>query len=72
MKVKFLFLIALLLPISLLSYEISFNKKFSKSVAPDILVASVNISIENESEGFIASHIEKFTKYLDYFHKVYY
>lgn len=65
MKVKFLFLIALLLPISLLSYEISFNKKFSKSVAPDILVASVNISIENESEGFIASHIEKFTKYID-------
>ncbi|MGB1226279.1 MAG: SIMPL domain-containing protein [Poseidonibacter sp.] len=64
MKTKFIFLIALLLPISLLSYEISFNKKFIKSVAPDVLSTNVNISIDNESEKFISTHIEKFNKYI--------
>ena len=64
MKTKFIFLIALLFPISLLSYEISFNKKFIKSVAPDVLSTNVNISIDNESEKFISTHIEKFNKYI--------
>jgi len=64
MKVKFLFLIALLLPISLFSYEISFNKKFSKSVTPDLLSTHVNIAIENESEKFINNNIEIFNDYI--------
>ena len=66
MRVKFLFifLMALLLPFSLFSYEITFNKKFTKLVAPDVLSTYVNINIENESEEFINKHIEKFNKYI--------
>ena len=64
MKVKVLFLIALLLPISVFSYEISFNKRFTKLVTPDVLSTYVNINIENESEDFINKHIEKFNKYI--------
>lgn len=64
MKIKFLFLIALLLPISVFSYEISFNKKFSKFVTPDVLSTYVNISIDNDSEKFINEHLEKFNKYI--------
>jgi len=64
MKAKIILLIALLLPVCVFSYEISFNKKFSKSVAPDVLSTNINISIENESEKFISTHIEKFNKYI--------
>lgn len=66
MKVKFFlpFFMALLLPISLFSYEVSFNKKFIKLVTPDLLTTYINISIENESEKFINNHIEEFNKYI--------
>ena len=66
MKVKFFlpFLMALLLPISLFSYEVSFSKKFTKLVSPDLLTTYVNISIENDSEKFINVNIEKFNDYI--------
>lgn len=68
MRVKSLlvvtFLIALLLPSSLFSYEISFNKKFTKSVTPDFLSTNINVTIENKSEKFINKHIEKFNEYI--------
>tara|TARA_B100001063_G_scaffold136446_1_gene127584 strand:+ start:965 stop:1606 length:642 start_codon:yes stop_codon:yes gene_type:complete len=49
---------------SLFSYEISFNKKFSKLVAPDLLTTYVNVSIENDSEKFINENIEKYNDYI--------
>jgi predicted secreted protein len=55
---------ALLLPSSLFSYEVSFNKKFTKSVTPDLLSTHINVIIENESEKFINNHIEKFNEYI--------
>ena len=66
MKLRILstFLIALLLPMSLFSYEISFNKKFIKLVTPDLLSTYVNISIENDSEKIINNNIEKFNDYI--------
>lgn len=64
MKVRILFLIALLVPISLFSYEVSFTKKFTKLVTPDLLTTYVNVSIENDSEEFINKHIEKFNEYI--------
>lgn len=66
MKLRILstFLIALLLPMSLFSYEVSFNKKFIKLVTPDLLSTYVNISIENDSEKIINNNIEKFNDYI--------
>lgn len=64
MRVKFLFLITLLLPISLFSYEINFHKRFTKLVTPDLLSTFVNFKVENESEEFINKHIEKFNNYI--------
>ena len=46
MKNKFLKLALFLLPISALSYEINFNKTFSKVVNPDLLTTQINISVE--------------------------
>jgi len=68
LKVKILFtftlVVSLLLPSSLFSYEVSFNKKFTKLVTPDLLTTHINITIENESEKFINKHIEKFNEYI--------
>ena len=64
LRILFTFLMALLLPMSLFSYEISFNKKFTKLVSPDLLITYVNISIENDSEKFINKNIEKFNDYI--------
>ena len=49
---------------SLLSYEISFSKKFSKSVTPDLLSTHVSISIEDKSEELINKNIETFNEYI--------
>ncbi len=46
------------------SYELSFNKKFEKSVYPDILQTYVKISIESEDEEYINKNIEKFNKFI--------
>ena len=64
MKKSILFIIMMLLPFSLFSYELSFNKKFSTSVNPDLLTTFVNIKIEDEKESFINEHIEEFNIYI--------
>ncbi len=63
-RILFTFLLALLLPMSLFSYELSFNKKFTKLVTPDLLTTHINISIENDSENFINKNIAKFNDYI--------
>lgn len=63
-KTLSLFLLALLLPMSLFSYEISFSKKFSKSVTPDLLSTHISIQVEDKSEQFINKYIEIFNKYI--------
>ena len=44
MKNEVLNIAFILLPIGALSYEINFNKTFSKVVTPDLLTAQTNIS----------------------------
>lgn len=63
---KKIILIALiaLLPSALFSYEISFNKKFSKTVTPDLLTTHVNVNVEDKDELFINEKIEVFNKYI--------
>ena len=62
MKIK-LFM-GLLLPILAFSYEIEFNKSFSKVVNPDLLTTNVNISVEKKDEVRVNSEIEKFNDFI--------
>ena len=62
MKIK-LFM-GLLLPILAFSYEIEFNKSFSKVVNPDLLSTNVNISVEKKDEVRVNSEIEKFNDFI--------
>jgi predicted secreted protein len=64
MKNKFLKLALFLLPISALSYEINFNKTFSKVVNPDLLTTQINISVEKKDESKVNSEIEKFNDFI--------
>ncbi|MCT7446517.1 SIMPL domain-containing protein [Aliarcobacter skirrowii] len=54
----------LLLPIFALSYELNFNNSFSKSLNPDILSSTVNISVTKENENSANKEIEKFNDFL--------
>lgn len=54
----------LLLPIFALSYELNFNNSFSKSLKPDILSSTVNISVTKENENSANKEIEKFNDFL--------
>lgn len=47
---KKLLAVAILLPILSFSYEINFNKSFSKVVNPDLLTTNINISVEKKDE----------------------
>lgn len=53
-----------LLPSALFSYEVSFNKKFTTTVTPDLLSTYISISIENMNEEYINENIEKFNNYI--------
>lgn len=64
MRKFILVLFALFLPTFLLSYDVSFNKKFSKSITPDLLTTYVNVTVENKDEFFINKEIEKFNSYI--------
>lgn len=64
MKRIILWLAIAFLPLSLFSYEISFNKNFSKTVTPDLLTTYVTINVENKDEKFINKKIEDFNKYI--------
>lgn len=54
----------LLLPIFGFSYELDFNKSFSKIVNPDLLSTNVAISVEKKEESKINSEIEKFNNFI--------
>lgn len=61
---KLLLKAALLLPVLGFSYELNFNKSFSKNVNADILVTNVNIMVEKKDEKSVNSEIEKFNDFL--------
>ena len=63
---KRLFIPLLLIPILGFSYEVNFNKSFSKIVNPDLLTTNISISVEKKDESKINSEIEKFN---DFFKK---
>lgn len=60
---KFIILVALL-PLALFSYEISFNKKFSQTVTPDLLTTYISINIDDDDENFINEKIDIFNNFI--------
>ena len=61
---KKLLLTSLLLPILLFSYELDFNKSFSKVVNPDLLNTYININVEKKDESKVNIEIEKFNDFM--------
>ena len=57
-------ILALLLPILSFSYELDFNKSFSKVVNPDLLATNVDINIEKKDETKVNVEIEKFNDFI--------
>ena len=55
---------AIFLPILAFSYEINFNKSFSKVVNPDLLTTNINISVEKKDEKSVNIEVEKFNNFL--------
>ena len=54
---KKLLAVAILLPILSFSYEINFNKSFSKVVNPDLLTTNINISVEKKDDHAFGNKI---------------
>ena len=54
----------LILPILSFSYEINFNKSFSKVVNPDLLTTQINIIVEKKDELKVNNEIEKFNDFI--------
>lgn len=52
--------LALILPILGFSYELNFNKSFSKVVNPDLLTTTIIVSVEKKDENKVNAEIEKF------------
>ena len=57
-------LLILLFSIFAFSYEINFNKSFSKVVNPDLLTTQINISVEKKDELKVNNEIEKFNDFI--------
>ncbi|AXH13678.1 SIMPL domain-containing protein [Malaciobacter mytili] len=57
-------LLLTVLPLSLFSYEINFNKTFDKKLQPDILSSNIKIRIESDNESLISTKLEKFNEYI--------
>jgi predicted secreted protein len=60
MKRSFIIITLCLLPILSFSYELNFNKSFSKVVNPDLLTTNITISVEKKDENKVNVEIEKF------------
>lgn len=60
----------LLLPVLMFSYEINFNKTFSKDVMPDILSANISVSIEDDEERVVIKRLKVFNKEIKAYKKV--
>ena len=63
MKKRF-FIAVLLLPILGFSYELNFNKSFTKVVNPDLLNTYININVEKKDESKVNIEIEKFNDFM--------
>ena len=57
-------LLILLFSIFAFSYEINFNKSFSKVVNPDLLNTYININVEKKDESKVNIEIEKFNDFM--------
>ena len=66
MKILSLFI----LPLSLFSYEISFSKKFTTELKPDVLSSNFRVQIEGDSERKVSSRLEVFNKVIKEFDKI--
>uniref|UniRef100_UPI0040470EDD SIMPL domain-containing protein n=1 Tax=Aliarcobacter sp. TaxID=2321116 RepID=UPI0040470EDD len=64
MKKKLLIFSLFLLPIFSFSYEINFNKTFSKVVNPDLLSTQIHISVEKKDENRVNIELEKFNDFI--------
>lgn len=64
MKKNFIIMALSLLPVLSFSYELNFNKSFSKVVNPDLLTTNITISVEKKDENKVNSEIEKFNDFL--------
>ena len=53
-----------ILPIMSFSYELNFNKSFTKVVNPDLLTTSIDVSIEKKDENAVNIEIEKFNNFI--------
>ena len=53
-----------ILPIMSFSYELNFNKGFSKVVNPDLLTTSIDVSIQKKDENAVNIEIEKFNNFI--------
>ena len=56
------YLLLFILPIYLFSFELNFNKKFTKSLTEDTLTTYFSIVVENESEKKINKILNKFNQ----------
>ena len=63
MKKRF-FITALLLPVLGFSYELNFNKSFTKVVNPDLLTTNITINVEKKDENKVNIEIEKFNDFM--------
>ncbi|RXK01737.1 hypothetical protein CRV02_07600 [Arcobacter sp. CECT 8989] len=64
------FLTLLILPVFLFSFEVNFNKKFSKSLAEDTLTTYFSVVVEGDSEKEINKTLKKFNKKIKKYNKI--
>ncbi|NVJ53047.1 MAG: SIMPL domain-containing protein [Campylobacteraceae bacterium] len=64
------FLALLILPIYLFSFEVNFNKKFSKSLTEDTLTTYFSVVVEGDSEKEINKTLKKFNKKIKTYNKI--
>lgn len=54
----------LVFPVALFSFEVNFNKEFTKELMPDILSSDLTIRIESDNEGKISKRLTKFNEFI--------
>ncbi|RXJ91670.1 hypothetical protein CRV01_00840 [Arcobacter sp. CECT 8983] len=64
------FLALLILPIYLFSFEVNFNKKFSKSLTEDTLTTYFSVVVEGDSEKEINKTLKRFNKKIKDYDKI--
>ncbi len=64
-KKSILLILYFVLPVSLFSYELNFNKKFSKKVSADVISSFINITVEDKEEDNINEKIEVFNTFIE-------